>query len=78
MSIYKDIELHPGGRPFVVGDKPRTYGELHAHTAAVADALAAANERLRAENLYLRREVEARYSFDGIIGDGMLPDEVAA
>ena len=31
--------------------------------------LAEANERLLAENLYLRREVERRYSFDGIIGD---------
>jgi two-component system response regulator HupR/HoxA len=31
--------------------------------------LADANERLLAENLYLRREVERRYSFDGIIGD---------
>jgi len=35
----------------------------------LADALAEANERLRAENVYLRREVEARYSFEGIIGD---------
>jgi len=31
--------------------------------------LAAAMERLRQENVYLRREVEKRYSFDGIIGD---------
>ena len=35
----------------------------------LADALAEANERLRAENVYLRREVEARYSFDGIVGN---------
>jgi len=35
----------------------------------LADALAEANDRLRAENVYLRREVEARYSFEGIIGD---------
>ncbi|MFT5695833.1 MAG: transcriptional regulator with PAS, ATPase and Fis domain, partial [Myxococcota bacterium] len=27
------------------------------------------NERLRAENLYLRQEVERRFSYDGIIGD---------
>ena len=33
-------------------------------TAALADA----NERLRAENLYLRREVERKYAFDQIIG----------
>jgi two-component system response regulator HupR/HoxA len=35
----------------------------------LADALARANKRLRDENLYLRGEVERRYSFDGIIGD---------
>jgi two-component system response regulator HupR/HoxA len=34
----------------------------------LAAALAAANERLRAENLYLRREVERRYGFDQILG----------
>ena len=43
--------------------------ELSNENAQLADALAEANERLRAENVYLRREVEARYSFDGIIGD---------
>jgi len=43
--------------------------ELSSENAQLADALAEANERLRAENVYLRREVEARYSFDGIIGD---------
>ena len=32
-------------------------------------ALAEANAKLRAENIYLRREVESRYSFEGIIGD---------
>ena len=45
--------------------------EVYALSSANAEltaALARANERLRAENLYLRREVEARYSFDGIIG----------
>jgi len=31
--------------------------------------LAEAMERVRAENVYLRREVERRYSFEGIIGD---------
>ena len=43
--------------------------ELSSENAQLADALAEANQRLRAENLYLRREVEARYSFEGIIGD---------
>ena len=43
--------------------------ELSNENAQLADALAEANERLKAENLYLRREVEARYSFEGIIGD---------
>ena len=43
--------------------------ELSSENAELADALAEANERLRAENVYLRREVEARYSFEGIIGD---------
>jgi two-component system response regulator HupR/HoxA len=42
---------------------------LSSENAQLADALAGANERLRAENVYLRREVEARYSFEGIIGD---------
>lgn len=42
---------------------------LSSENAQLADALAEANERLRAENVYLRGEVEARYSFDGIIGD---------
>ena len=35
----------------------------------LAGALAEANDKLRAENLYLRSEVESRYSFDGVIGD---------
>ena len=43
--------------------------ELSSENAQLADALAEANERLRAENVYLRREVEARYSFEGIIGE---------
>jgi len=42
--------------------------ELSSENAELTAALARANERLRAENLYLRREVEARYSFAGIIG----------
>ena len=44
-----------------------TYG-LTSENAQLAAALAEANERLRQENLYLRREVERRYSFDQIIG----------
>jgi len=42
--------------------------ELSSANAQLAASLAEANERLRAENVYLRREVEARYSFAGIIG----------
>jgi two-component system response regulator HupR/HoxA len=34
-------------------------------------ALAEANERLRAENLYLRQEVERQYAFDQIIGNSL-------
>ncbi len=43
--------------------------ELHAHNRQLTADLEAANERLRAENLYLRQEVEGRYSFSGIIGE---------
>ncbi|MBW2271960.1 MAG: sigma-54-dependent Fis family transcriptional regulator [Deltaproteobacteria bacterium] len=42
---------------------------LSSENVQLAGALAEANERLRAENLYLRREVERRYSFDELIGD---------
>jgi len=41
---------------------------LAGENAQLASALADANERLRAENLYLRREVERRYGFDQILG----------
>jgi two-component system response regulator HupR/HoxA len=41
---------------------------LSAENLQLAAALAEANERLRAENLFLRREVERRYSFDQIVG----------
>ncbi len=42
---------------------------LGAENSRLASALAEANEQLRAENLYLRREVEGRYTFEGILGD---------
>jgi len=42
--------------------------ELAKENAQLAGALADANTRLRAENLYLRREVERRYGFDQILG----------
>ncbi len=42
--------------------------ELATENTQLAAALAEANDRLRAENVYLRREVERRYSFDQIIG----------
>jgi two-component system response regulator HupR/HoxA len=43
--------------------------ELISENTQLAAELAVANERLRAENLYLRREVQGRYSFAEIIGD---------
>ncbi len=42
--------------------------ELATENVDLAAALAEANERLRAENLYLRREVERKYAFDQILG----------
>jgi two-component system response regulator HupR/HoxA len=42
--------------------------DLATENTQLASALADANERLRAENLYLRREVERKYAFDRIIG----------
>jgi two-component system response regulator HupR/HoxA len=44
-----------------------SYG-LATENVQLAAALREANERLRAENLYLRREVERRYAFDSLIG----------
>ncbi len=41
---------------------------LDAENSELTAALAAANEKLRAENLYLRREVERRFAFAQIIG----------
>jgi two-component system response regulator HupR/HoxA len=41
---------------------------LSTENVQLAAALAEANERLRAENLYLRREVERRYAFDQLVG----------
>ena len=40
---------------------------LSSQNVELAAALAEANERLRSENVYLRREVERRYAFDQII-----------
>ncbi len=50
--------------------------ELSWENTQLAAALAEANERLRAENLYLRREVERRYSFEGVIGDSQAMQRV--
>jgi len=41
---------------------------LSTENVQLAAALKDANDRLRAENVYLRREVERRYAFDQIIG----------
>lgn len=50
--------------------------ELSSENVELAAELAKANEKLRAENVYLRREVEARYSFEGIIGDAPVMQKV--
>jgi two-component system response regulator HupR/HoxA len=42
---------------------------LSSENSGLAGALAEANERLQAENRYLRDEVERRYSFEGIIAE---------
>ena len=42
---------------------------LSSENSTLAGALAEANERLQAENRYLRDEVERRYSFEGIVAD---------
>jgi two-component system response regulator HupR/HoxA len=42
--------------------------ELARSNAELAKQLAEANEKLRSENLVLRREVERRYAFDQIVG----------
>jgi two-component system response regulator HupR/HoxA len=49
---------------------------LYSENTQLAAALADANERLRAENLYLRREVERRYAFDQILGSSPAMDRV--
>jgi len=43
--------------------------ELAGENVQLAAALEDANERLRAENLYLRREVQRKYGFEQIIGE---------
>jgi two-component system response regulator HupR/HoxA len=50
--------------------------ELTGRNTALGAALHKANERLRAENLYLRREVERRYGFDQIIGSSPAMERV--
>jgi two-component system response regulator HupR/HoxA len=52
--------------------------ELGLENSQLAAQLAEANERLRAENLFLRREVERRYSFQGIIGESSAMQRVFA
>jgi two-component system response regulator HupR/HoxA len=50
--------------------------ELSSENVQLAAALADANERLRAENLYLRREVERKYAFDQILGESSAMNRV--
>jgi two-component system response regulator HupR/HoxA len=67
--IYRYIR-----KPWDIGDLRlnvkralETY-HLAAQNLQLAAALSAANEKLRAENLYLRREVQRQYGFDQILG----------
>jgi two-component system response regulator HupR/HoxA len=50
--------------------------ELATENTQLAAALADANERLRAENVYLRREVERRYGFGQLIGSSPAMERV--
>ncbi len=50
--------------------------QLQQRNVQLGTELAAANDRLRRENLYLRREVEARYSFDQLIGESLAMQRV--
>jgi len=50
--------------------------ELATENVQLAAALSDANARLRAENVYLRREVERRYAFDQIIASSPAMDGV--
>jgi len=50
--------------------------ELTTENVQLAAALSDANARLRAENVYLRREVERRYAFDQIIASSPAMDGV--
>jgi len=50
--------------------------ELATENVQLTAALADANERLRAENVFLRREVERRYGFDQIIASSPAMDGV--
>jgi len=52
-----------------------SYG-LATENVQLAAALKDANDRLRAENLYLRREVERRYGFDQILGESSAMERV--
>jgi two-component system response regulator HupR/HoxA len=49
---------------------------LASENVQLAAALADANERLRAENLYLRREVQRKYGFDQILGSSPAMERV--
>jgi two-component system response regulator HupR/HoxA len=50
--------------------------ELSHENTQLAAALEEANRRLRDENLYLRREVERRYSFDQLLGSSAAMERV--
>ena len=50
--------------------------ELAGENAQLAAALERANEKLRAENVFLRREVQRKYAFDQIIGSSPAMERV--
>jgi two-component system response regulator HupR/HoxA len=52
--------------------------QLQAQNAQLTSELASANDRLRRENQYLRREVERRYAFDQMIGESPAMNRVFA
>ncbi len=52
--------------------------QLQAENAQLTLELASANDRLRRENQYLRREVERRYAFDQMIGESPAMNRVFA
>ena len=72
-AVYVDSR-----RETAFGREDLLYLSSFAHLAAIAIENARLLERLRRENLYLRREVETRYGFGNIVGDSQAMREVFA